>query len=515
MQATSPNYDPYKTTRKVDFFVRFELLDVNAKDKAVPTVSGQEDVSQLTQLTDGKTEFSAKYATLEDDSWELDGTYDLFPNDVTSLQTGWFSNVLSGADGVFTTPPHLSFSFGGTAISTIGFSLFFDTLTDNYATSIRVTTYASDGTTIIEQDTFSNEKAQCIINMPVQNYYSVKFEFLSTSQPYRRIRISECLFGIVQNFEKKDIVSANLTYDVDFLCETFPARQLSFTFENSDKKYNLINPSGLYAYLQEGQDISAKISIGNEDVNMGQFEFLKSKAADDGIQGEITAGDYVLSLLDSPVYNGGSNTTDTLQNVVNSVLSGLGITTSIATPSYTVSKAIPQGTTKREAIRLLAQAAMCSVWVDREGVLQIHPLSVSLSEVDELNADRMQSMAGIGVAEPVEKVTLTVKNEFDTDLDGNLRTSETTYTSGTGAKEKSFVNPCVATANGQAVADWLLAQANKRVKYEKQNRGNPAIEIGDTLKIYDAYGENRNAVVTSQELNYDGGLSAKTKAVGE
>lgn len=515
MQTTSPSFAPYDADRYVDFTVRFELLDVNARASAAPSVSGQENVSQLAQLTDMADTAGGKYATLEDDCWALDGTMDLLPDSVTGIQTGWWSNALSGADGSFATPPTLTFAFGGTAISTIGFTLSFYKLTNDYATSVRVTCYAADGTTILAQQTFTNSEPMAIINMPVQNYYSVKFEFLATNKPHRRIRLLECLFGIIQRFDKDSLGGVTLTYGADIISDSLPSRQLVFSFDNLDKKYNLINPSGLYAYLQEGQDIYAHAVINGEVVDMGVFEFMRADGLDDDIMGQIIANDYVLSVLDSTVFSGGANTTDTLQNVVTAVLAETGITASLATPSCQVSKAIPTDTTKREAIRYLAQAAMCSVWVDRAGVLQIRPLTVKGTADDELNADRMQSLGGISVTEPVQKVKLVVRNEFTTDIDDNPRTTETIYTSGTGAKEKSYENPCVADINGQAVADWLLAQNNKRVRYDKPNRCNPAVEIGDTLKVYDAYGENRNAVVTEQTVQFDGGLSARTKAVGE
>lgn len=514
MQPTSPAFSPYANTRYVDFWVRFELLDVNARTHAVPSVSGQENVSQLAQLTDSVEGGSGKYATLEDDCWVLDGTCALLPDNLSGVQTGWWSNVLSGADGVFSSPPYLSFAFGGTPISTIGFTLVFDGQTNNYPTSIRATTYAANGSTIIAQQTFSNSAAYCVLDMPVQNYYAVKFEFLKTSLPYRRIRLTECLFGIVQQFDRHSLSKADLIYSADPLCETFPSRQLVFTFNNLSKNYNLINPRGLYAYLQEGQAIFPKTVINGEAVSMGEFEFMKATSGDDDITGQITANDYVLSALDSAVFNGGSNTTSTLQAAFDSVLAGLGIATSIEDPFFIISMAIPRGTTKREASRYLAQAAMCSIWVDRSAVLQAHPLTVEATVDDELNADRMPSMAGISVSEPVDRVVLTVRNEYTTDLDGNQRTTETQYVAGTGKREKTFENPCVAAANGQAVANWLLAQCNRRVNYDKPNRGNPAVEIGDTLKIYDAYGENRNAVVTSQDFSFDGGLSSRTQGVG-
>lgn len=512
MQSTSPSFSPYSDVRWVDLSIRFELLDENAKASAVPSVSSQESISQLGQLTDGIEKMSAKYATLEPDSWLLGGGHQIMPDDVSGIQTGWWGDVLSDEDGAFVSPPSLSFYFGSASIDTIGYMLYFDSFADSYPDSIRVTTYAADQTTIIEQNTFANDRRNCVIDMPVQGYYRVKFEFLSTSKPQRRVRLAEVLFGIVQEFVGENIESATISYAADLMAEAFPSRQLDFTFENIDHKYNLVNPNGLYAYLQEGQDLTVKVIINGEAVDMGTFEFTSASASDDEITGKIVGNDYVLSALDEAVFTGGSNTTTTLSSAVGTVLSGLGITASLAYPSYMVSMAIPPDTTKREAIRLLAQAARCSVWVDRIGVLQLRPLTVGPA-VDELNADNMPSMGGISVSEPVDSVVLTVRNEYTADIEGKPVTTENIYTSGSGKRVKAVENPCVAPVNGQAVADWLLAQCNRRVKYDKENRCNPAAEIGDALTICDAYEENRDAVVIGQAVTFDGGLSAKTKAV--
>lgn len=514
MKATSPAYSPYADIRWVDFNIRFELLDETAKGAAVPSVSGQGDISQLAQLTDGIEEMSAKYATFETDGWKLDGTFSIVPDDLTGIQTGWWSDVLSDEDGLFLTPPSVSFYFGGAAIDTVGFTLCFDDTVDSYPVSIRVTTYDADQTTIIEQETFVNDNAKLVINMPVTEYYAVMFEFLSTSKPHRRVRLAECLFGIVQYFDNDNLISVQINYGADLTSESFPSRQLDFVFENLDKKYNLINPNSLYAYLQQGQDIYVRAVVNGEKVDMGVFEFTSAKASDDEMTGTITANDYVLLALDEALFTGGSNTVETLQTAVDTVLGDLDIETSLAYPSYQVSMAIPKNTTKREAIMLLAQAAMCSVWVDRDGILQIQPLTVKAAADDELNADRTISLGGISVSDPIDAVNLTVRNEFYVDINDDVVTVEHTYVAGSGKRVKEFHNPCVEWSNGQAVADWLLLQHNRRIRYNKQNRCNPAVEIGDTLKIHDAYGENRNAVVVEQEISYNGILSANTRAIG-
>ena len=92
---------------------------------------------------------------------------------------------------------------------------------------------------------------------------------------------------------------------------------------------------------------------------------------------------------------------------------------------------------------------------------------------------------------------------------------DTTITAGSGKNIKSVNNPCVAPENYQSVAAWLLAQYNRRKIYSVKNRGNPALETGDTIKISDAFAQNENAVQTGMELTFSGGgIYAVTKGVG-
>lgn len=113
-------------------------------------------------------------------------------------------------------------------------------------------------------------------------------------------------------------------------------------------------------------------------------------------------------------------------------------------------------------------------------------------------------MDGVSVSELVDCIKLTVTNDF--------AETEETYTSGDGSNVESYANCCAK--EGQAVADWLLAVAQRRLAFECSNRGNPAVEIGDTITVYNAYDQSQLAAVEELELVYDGGLEATTKALG-
>ena len=104
--------------------------------------------------------------------------------------------------------------------------------------------------------------------------------------------------------------------------------------------------------------------------------------------------------------------------------------------------------------------------------------------------------------------------ELEKDEQGDPVTE--TYTAGEpddeGAHTAVYENPCVLAANGQTVANWLLSMSNWRKLYAVKNRCDPAVELGDTLMIEDAFHNDNNAVVTGIEVSYDGTLSAVTSA---
>ena len=51
------------------------------------------------------------------------------------------------------------------------------------------------------------------------------------------------------------------------------------------------------------------------------------------------------------------------------------------------------------------------------------------------------------------------------------------------------------------------------MSYEATVRGNPAVDLLDTVQINDVYGVNGEAVVTQLNYSYDGGLTCDAAAI--
>ena len=251
MQPNPSSMNPYEDIRRVNMRVTFELIDQHSAEEAVPSTNGMAFISNLPQLVDREETIYGHFVTLEQNFWKLDGSLGILPSSYSGRQFGWFSSGISRDDCKFSINPTLTFTFSED-ISSIGFTLVFDETHNQWPTKYHVATYDANNALITEAN-ITNDSVRSIVYLLSPNYRKVVFTFSQTSEPHRRVRVCEVLFGIIQHFDKNNISSASLTYGADVKSASLPSRMLSFTFDNSDQKYNLINPQGIYAYLQEGQ----------------------------------------------------------------------------------------------------------------------------------------------------------------------------------------------------------------------------------------------------------------------
>ena len=207
----------YPDTRWVGLRLRFEFLDPDAAELAIPSSSAQDSTSQMQQCLDSNEELQ-KYAALELNRWGLGNGYKIMPDDISALQTGWACDILSNADGVFENRPYLEFSFPINQ-SSVGFTITFDKAANEYPSAFTVTAYDADNAVCasIHMETFS---PKVVIPMPTLNYRRVVFTFEKTQAPYRRVRVSEVIFGIIEIFGSEDITSASLLYELDPITES-------------------------------------------------------------------------------------------------------------------------------------------------------------------------------------------------------------------------------------------------------------------------------------------------------
>lgn len=513
MQTVSTGYTPYADVRYVGIKITFGLVDTDAAETGVlklPT-GAQIPPSQPDQVQSG-CDMTYGIASAEKNQWILDGSAKIMPENLDGVHTGYWSSALSDGNAEFVTPQVLQYSFPQ-PVSCIGFTLLFDDKSPwNFASKIKIETKDSSGA-VVTSAVYDNDKVKFTASQPTERFTELNITFLNTWLPYRRVRLSGILFGIIQEYGPDNLESASWIEEISPDMSAFPAGKFEFTFDNRNRAYDIENPKGIYRFLQDDQKISASLSINDKVVDMSNTLFESSKVSGDGLTATITSGDFV-SALDGATYNDGASGTWTLLEAVTAIKAASSLDFIVNLPqdigARVVGKAIPVNTKCREALRLVAQAAKTTLYFDRTLTLTAKDIDIAATG-DSIDANNAESLSGISDAGRINTIYLVVKDGF--------ANTETTYIAqsleeGESVRAKTVTNACVS--DGDGVAQWLLAIAQDRVKYTIPARGNPALDTLDVLTISDIYGGTEKAYITKIATAYNGGLSQDiTAAVRE
>ena len=506
MRNVSADYAPFTQAREIDFTISFGVMLDNATLDTLQGTGSAAFVGNVGAVTNNIAAPSACFASLERDCWHLDGKHTVAKDDIKAYEFGYWSMAVSGADGVFSSPPYIDFAFGS-VVSSLGWTFTFDTKADEWPAEITYMTFDEDGN---PKDTgkIYPTGAAYQFEEECRDYKRVRFAFNRTSNPYRRARITELNFGITRVYNRDSLVSVNLSYGAEPTCAAIASSELVFKFDNTDKKYNLLNPDDVYQYLQDGQAISVHGAINGESVYMGTYYYHSVSAGDSALTPTIRAYDRIMA-LDNAEFEGGRDEVVSLRAAVNEITRNYHLTVNYnGYEDVLVNMAVPPESSIREALRLVVQAACCTCYIDRDGVLQIKPLTLAASPVSAITANELYDYSGVTVEAVVDCVKLNAGNEYTEERRNYVAGDEE------GESIKSVKNPCVAPARGEAVAAWLLEMYNRRKQYKVKNRCDIAVEIGDTVNIADIFDNHENANITGISMVYDGGLYAETEGVG-
>lgn len=499
--------NPYTDTRRVELSFVFGVIAPEAAETAQPNSSAQSAVSKISQTIDSVEQMGGKYTSLETNMFLLDGTMELYPG----AQVGWQGDNISGDDKLFSSNPWLEFSFPQNQDS-FGFTLIFDdTQPDNYPKQVVTTTYGADGAQIGTVTTEPNGFLH-VINLATQDYRRVRFTFEGTNIPHRRVRVCQVRFGINYTYNLSNIESVTVRQSVSPWCENLPSAEIDATVDNSDQLYNMINPEGLYLFLQDGQYMEWSITINGDTVDMGRQYFTSAESEDGGLTASITFNDRLIA-MDDMEYNDGATGTWTLSAAVSALLAASKIDIkpvfSGSLGSVTIRKCIPQKTKIREAIRLCAQAAMCTCFIGKDNALHFIRPTIS-TQSDEWTRDVQHNDAQIKVGQLYNVVQLTRRDEYLENSEDEVFTAKNVATDDF---ERIYEVDNPLANDGNAVAQWILGWVQRRVSYDVTVRGNPELDLLDTVQIDDIYDVNGKAILTQLDYSYDGGLECDATAI--
>ncbi|MCX7924125.1 MAG: hypothetical protein N3B21_19270 [Clostridia bacterium] len=393
MLSTSQAYQTAieKSTRSTVASIYFGVYDVTAKPDSSPVASNSQAFTDIVSIKDGIRSPEFNMATFEDDFFELDGSFILTPDTVsTSNILGWWSSAISDSNGDFSVPPTVTITFSQVH-SSFGIGLFFDPLGNTFCTDFDITWY--NGVTQLDYLLVQeNTQIGCNIQRGVSNYNKIVVRFLKTNAPYRYVKLMEMNFGLEEVFDSDSLISASIVEEVDPSNAVLTINKLKFTVLNTDQKFNMANPQGLYAYLQKKQQIVASsgvlLSSGKyEYVQMGTYYLSDWKNAT-GITATLEATD-AIGLLDKTTYYSSQFWVNaTISSVIQQILNDAGTFPVIIDSSASgevVNGYLPI-MSHREALQAVLMACRCTLRINRDGIIHIMKLDYT-TPVDTIEYD--------------------------------------------------------------------------------------------------------------------------------
>ncbi len=263
------------TEREVKGYVEVIFDDQDASGYQLTTAPERLRNSLDTEIVDGNKK-NKKYASLEENYTELDGSF-LLPNyNVIGDKVGYVSNeVFSNIEN-----RTITLSKESDFVTSSGITIYFE---NNIAQKFTLTIINSDDESISLEVENNKSVYQHLFDSPII-IKSVSIDIQQMEYSNRRIRISEIDFGISQLYEGSDLVSFNTNEEIDLLFTSTPINTCTVNLNNYDNSFNPLNPTGLVKYLNDNCVMKPYIGVlteesGIEYVPMGLY-YLKDWSSD-------------------------------------------------------------------------------------------------------------------------------------------------------------------------------------------------------------------------------------------
>lgn len=259
--------------------VEYQKKDFNTSISKIPTAL---DIVNENGIINGE-KIMQKYATLENNYTLLDGSFMVF-NDNNLLEGGYISEEtfedISDNEIVITNSSNTS---------TKGITIYFR---ENLPFDFTVTITTSNNQQLVDnvRNNQSYVYQYLFTNEVVVSSVSIRINTIDF--PKNRLRIAYVDFNISDLYEGDELVSFEVTEELDLLLETLPINNCTIKLNNypdseGRSKFDILNLKGITQYLTDDTEIKPYIGVltetnGIEYVPMGIFYLNDWNSDNDG-----------------------------------------------------------------------------------------------------------------------------------------------------------------------------------------------------------------------------------------
>lgn len=515
--------------------ISYNIADPDALADASASDNGSIYIANTPQIVSEVAKDIVPYATLERNIWLLDGSRKIIPESDYG-DTGYVSDNLSTESCRFDKIPIVEISFSEVHTPVIpGITITWGDAYNEYAENFRVTAY-NGATLVAEKNVIDNKSVVSVVELDIENYDLIRIEILKWCLPYHRARISNIFIGINRIYTKTDLMEFEHLQEVDPLNAKLPKMSVRFAIDNTSDEYNPNNEAGMSKYLMERQEIRTrygyKLGDSIEWIDGGVFYLSEWEAPQNGISANFEARD-LLEFMGSTYMKGVySSAGVSLYSLATAVFEEANLPlNSDGTVKWVIDDSLKNIYTNAplplvslaECLQMIANAAACVLYADRDGILHIEPIK---TESDDYTIDNFNSFkkSEISLTKPLLQVDVTMYSYFVDDVGKELyngvipingsKSIYITYsdpavnvsanvTNGTLVSADYYTNACLLTITGNGdvsvnitgdilkTSETIITIGTGEEKGEIQKVENPlittserAVAIGEWVKDY-------------------------------
>lgn len=493
-----------KPKRNLGFLkVKFNIVDPETNPDL--SSNSEEIFSDLDNIKETTIPQSKNYATLEKNFWLLNDSQPIYGSE--ELEQTYVSSYMSDKNCLFSDKACITLT-SSVYLTTLGLTMVFDSIDKNYAKKLKVKAYR-DSTMIMDKDyTLSSYSDRLIFadNEELVRWNKIEIYFIESSLPYRRIRVNQLLFGIMETYTDENLISAESKEKTTMINSELPTHTFKFTIDNMNKLFNPDNPQGWYRYILQQQPISYEWGYQLDD---GTIEWiLGGKML---LTGSVEVGEnqvsfsttslinYLTKVYKKGVYNSSGRS---LYDLAVDVLEDSNIDSS----QYNLWSGLKLIKTDaplpkleaRQLLQIIATTGNCILFTNRENVINIQPFNYVLNP-DGMSYDFITSNPVVKVQSELHNTIIYINHYSKEDNVSELFKNESLEITGTKTIEIEYD---LATDISATITGGTIVNANYYGRYailKITNTGEDTISLKVSGKKI-----NNSQTIDSKQFNDDG-----------
>ena len=481
------------------------------------------------------------YCTLEQNLWCLDGNREAIP-EIALEDSGYVSDVLSDDTCVFSTKfPIITIEFPQVFTTLIpGITITWGEIYGEFADTFEVIAYNGDAI-VARKEVTQNRSVKSLIFVDIANYNRIDIVIKKWCLPNHRARVWEIFVGAHKVYGKTELFDYSHSQSVDPVSLSLPKSEIKFSVDNSSGEYNPYNTSGLARFLTERQEIKARYGLKLDDgtiewIKGGTFYLSEWNAKQNGLTADFTARDLFESLSDIFYDKDFDNSPTTISiqgRTLKQLVELLFTAANLPSSKWKIDDSLEDiqcraplpNDSIANCLQLIANASMCTLYVDREGVINLTPLSEEIKtpeyRIDSFNS---YSKSEVTLSKPIKQIVvkgysyLGSKNNKDIKsetvdvvidvgsvgetitLDNPLITFEINEEAITPDEQYTYIH-------AKRVGEWLATHLSQRMTINSTWRADVRLDPLDIVTNTNEYNTSK-VRMTNVEYRYNGAFRA-------